>query len=85
MGKETLDRAMENLKKKNVEETSMRPRNHCFGKYNDDQPSLFAVQMPFCLTEPNGRVNVELDVAFDYLDGYLTFSFGLSFLVAMST
>ena len=55
-------------------------KNHRLGNYNDDQPSRFAVKMPF----KNASDNSELfDVAFDVIDGDLPFLLRLPSLRSM--
>lgn len=77
----TLDRAMEILKIDKVEDTA-RQRTHCFGNYDDEQPSLFSVKMPFSSKKANGSKGVEFDVAFDVIEGDLPFLLGLPSLIA---
>lgn len=83
VGKATLDKAMELMKIDKVEDTGIRQRAHRFGNYDDDQPSLFAIKMPFASKRTDRSDGIEFDVAFDVIDGELPFLLGLPTLLAM--
>ena len=63
-----------------VEDAEIMLKNHRFGNYGDDQPSLFAMKMPFSNAENKSNI---FDVVFDVIDGDLPFLLGLPSLISM--
>lgn len=74
---------MRSLKLTNLQDCNVRLRNHRFGNYDENQPSLFGIKIPFPSTNPEWGTVVELDVAFDFIDGDLAFLLGLPTLAVM--
>lgn len=83
VGKNTLDKAMQTLNLEKVEDTDVKQKTHRFGNYSDNQPTIFAIKMPFHAKNVNGEKTVEFDVAFDVIEGDLPFLLGLPTLAAM--
>lgn len=83
VGKETLDDAMRRLNIDSVEDTKIRQKHHRFGNYDEQQPSIFGVKMPFDSMDQNNNPTVQFDVAFDVIEGNLPFLLGLPSLIAM--
>lgn len=75
--------SMVNLDK--VEHTTVRQQTHRFGNYDEDQPSLFGIKMPFSSQEDGGKVGVQFYVAFDVIEGNFPFLLGLPSLMAMGS
>ncbi len=53
-----------------------------FGNYNEDQPSLFAVEFPFEFKFP-GKGHLQFKIPFDVIGGSLPFLIGFPSLKAM--
>lgn len=83
VGKDTLDKVMRLLNLDRVEDTEIKQKNHRFGNYDNDQPSRFAVKMPFSICDDKEQSEVGFDVAFDVIDGDLPFLLGLPSLRSM--
>ena len=83
VGKNTLDHAMKYLRLTKVENTDIMLRSHRFGNYEEDQPSICAVRMPFRLKSNDENDPLLFHVAFDVIDGNLPFLLGLPSLISM--
>ena len=71
---------MQQLNLENVEETDIIQKLHRFGNYDEEQPSLFWVEMPFSVRDVKGKEFVGFDIAFDLIEGDLPFLLGLQSL-----
>ncbi len=76
VGNHTLDEAMRSLGLSDVPEITPEQRCHRFGNHDEEQPTPFAVKMPFSCTTKDQRELVEFDVKFDVIDGTLPFLIG---------
>lgn len=74
---------MQELNLEKVEDTDILQKIHNFANYDEEQPSLFCVKMPFAGIASRGNDIVGFDVEFDVIEGDLPFLLGLPTLIAM--
>lgn len=56
-----------------VDDAKIILRNHKFGKYDANEPSIFALKMPFGYKSSDGNESPVFNVCFDVFKGYLLF------------
>lgn len=66
-----------------MEDSKIVQNAHRFGNYDDENPSLFCVKMPFGGKGGSERTNVDCDVDLDVIEGDITFLLGLPALIAI--
>ena len=67
-----------------VEDNNIRQKNHRFGNHDENQPTLFAIKMPFNSPVTSCDPYVQFDVVLDVIYGDLPFLPGLSSLITMA-
>lgn len=57
-----------------VDDSPIRQANHRLGNYNENQPAIFGIKMPFSAKGDQGPEKTNgLDVHFEVIDGDLPF------------
>lgn len=74
---------MQTLKLKKVPDTNIHQKALRFRSYDDNQPTMFAIKLPFQSKDTYGSIDMEFDVVLDVVEGVLLFLLGFLSLIAV--